>query len=297
MIYKIMPRVKIRWYDVWLGAAVTALFTVGRFLYWPLYWKERDCFRLWRRRIVGHHFCVGVLLRADISARRRVHLGLCAHARINAKISMRRRSRRIRASGKFHRAAKDEANSSFSAPIAFMREPASPRPMWVTVGAGAALLLTLNYIASRVFERIRRELPSAQAIPPTSRAQDSRAAPSAPPTLARTACNATPHTAACLGRCAARSQARDDAGQHVTRSRSRQPTLPPSFRQRAPSGAAINVVAPFKATIAFPSGAMHERCVGGCALDVVLVGTGQVRELTRVRREDERGVEKVGARH
>ena len=33
MIYKIMPRVKIRWYDVWLGAAVTALlFTVGRFL-------------------------------------------------------------------------------------------------------------------------------------------------------------------------------------------------------------------------------------------------------------------------
>ena len=33
MIYKIMPRVKIRWHDVWLGAAVTALlFTVGRFL-------------------------------------------------------------------------------------------------------------------------------------------------------------------------------------------------------------------------------------------------------------------------
>ena len=33
MIYKLMPRVKIRWHDVWLGAAVTAfLFTVGRFL-------------------------------------------------------------------------------------------------------------------------------------------------------------------------------------------------------------------------------------------------------------------------
>ena len=33
MIYKIMPRVKIAWRDVWIGAAVTALlFTLGKFL-------------------------------------------------------------------------------------------------------------------------------------------------------------------------------------------------------------------------------------------------------------------------
>jgi membrane protein len=33
MIYKIMPRVKVDWEDVWIGAAVTALlFTVGKFL-------------------------------------------------------------------------------------------------------------------------------------------------------------------------------------------------------------------------------------------------------------------------
>lgn len=33
LIYKVMPRVKVGWGDVWLGAAVTAtLFTVGRFL-------------------------------------------------------------------------------------------------------------------------------------------------------------------------------------------------------------------------------------------------------------------------
>jgi len=33
MIYKIMPRVSVKWHDVWLGAAVTALlFTAGRFL-------------------------------------------------------------------------------------------------------------------------------------------------------------------------------------------------------------------------------------------------------------------------
>ena len=33
MIYKVMPRVKVKWRDVWLGATVTALlFTGGRFL-------------------------------------------------------------------------------------------------------------------------------------------------------------------------------------------------------------------------------------------------------------------------
>ena len=33
MIYKLMPRVRVAWRDVWLGAAVTAaLFTVGKFL-------------------------------------------------------------------------------------------------------------------------------------------------------------------------------------------------------------------------------------------------------------------------
>ena len=33
LIYKLMPRVKVRWHDVWIGAAVTALlFTIGRFL-------------------------------------------------------------------------------------------------------------------------------------------------------------------------------------------------------------------------------------------------------------------------
>jgi len=33
LIYKLMPRVKVGWIDVWVGAVVTALlFTVGRFL-------------------------------------------------------------------------------------------------------------------------------------------------------------------------------------------------------------------------------------------------------------------------
>jgi membrane protein len=33
MIYKMMPRVKVRWHDVWLGALVTSLlFTIGKFL-------------------------------------------------------------------------------------------------------------------------------------------------------------------------------------------------------------------------------------------------------------------------
>jgi membrane protein len=33
LIYKLMPRVKVRWHDVWLGALTTAvLFSVGKFL-------------------------------------------------------------------------------------------------------------------------------------------------------------------------------------------------------------------------------------------------------------------------
>jgi len=33
MIYKLMPRVKVEWHDVWLGALVTSLlFTIGKFL-------------------------------------------------------------------------------------------------------------------------------------------------------------------------------------------------------------------------------------------------------------------------
>jgi membrane protein len=33
MIYKLMPRVRVRWMDVWLGALVTSLlFTLGKFL-------------------------------------------------------------------------------------------------------------------------------------------------------------------------------------------------------------------------------------------------------------------------
>ena len=33
LIYKVMPRVKVRWHDVWLGAFTTAvLFTIGKFL-------------------------------------------------------------------------------------------------------------------------------------------------------------------------------------------------------------------------------------------------------------------------
>jgi membrane protein len=33
IIYKMMPRVRVRWHDVWIGAVVTALlFTIGKFL-------------------------------------------------------------------------------------------------------------------------------------------------------------------------------------------------------------------------------------------------------------------------
>jgi len=49
LIYKIMPRVRIRWSEVWMGAAITAiLFTIGKFFDRPVYRQKRGDERFWR---------------------------------------------------------------------------------------------------------------------------------------------------------------------------------------------------------------------------------------------------------
>ena len=86
MIYKIMPRVRIRWHDVWLGAAVTALlFTVGRFLIGLYIGKSGIASGFGAAGSLIIIF-VWVYYSAQIFlARRGVHLGLCAHVRVDAK--------------------------------------------------------------------------------------------------------------------------------------------------------------------------------------------------------------------
>ena len=49
MIYRFMPRVKVEWHDVWIGAFVTAvLFEVGKFAIGPLH--RQECSRVGLRR-------------------------------------------------------------------------------------------------------------------------------------------------------------------------------------------------------------------------------------------------------
>ena len=83
MIYKFMPRARIAWSDVWIGAAVTAvLFEVGKFLIGALPRQGGRRFRFRRRRLARRADRLGLLLRADLPARCGVHLGLCARPRI-----------------------------------------------------------------------------------------------------------------------------------------------------------------------------------------------------------------------
>ncbi len=102
MIYKIMPRVKVDWADVWIGAAVTALlFTIGKFLIGLYIGKSGLDFRIRCRRFAGRRAGVGVLLRPDISDGCGIYLGLCAYIRIAQRAAGARRcARRSQPDGK-----------------------------------------------------------------------------------------------------------------------------------------------------------------------------------------------------
>ena len=49
-------------------------------------------------------------------------------------------------------------------PTVAFSTPASPRPMWMNVGAGVAFLLALNYVGSRLVRRRSLKRPSAPAL-------------------------------------------------------------------------------------------------------------------------------------
>lgn len=77
LIYKLMPRVKVSWGDVWVGATVTALlFTLGRFLISLYIGKTGVASGFGACGFGGGGLRVGLLLCAGLLGRRRVHLGL-----------------------------------------------------------------------------------------------------------------------------------------------------------------------------------------------------------------------------
>ncbi len=153
MIYKIMPRVKVRWHDVWLGAAVTALlFTVGRFLI-SLY--------IGKSGIASGYGAAGslVIVFVWVYYSAQIFLLGAEFTWVYAQTfgSMRgidKSSTPDDASAPaIPSRSEDGPTAAAVSAVAFIPEPASPRPMWLNVGAGVAFLLTLNHLAARLLDR------------------------------------------------------------------------------------------------------------------------------------------------
>ena len=153
MIYKIMPRVKIRWHDVWLGAAVTALlFTVGRFLI-GLY--------IGKSGIASGFGAAGslVIIFVWVYYSAQIFLLGAEFTWVYARTfgSMRNLDAPTKPEDPGQREtpsrSEDDAGSRFAPPMPLTAQAANARPLWVNVSAGAAFLLVLNYVASRILGR------------------------------------------------------------------------------------------------------------------------------------------------
>jgi membrane protein len=152
LIYKIMPRVKVRWHDVWLGAAVTALlFTIGRFLI-GLY--------IGKSGVASGFGAAGSLVIVLIWVYYSAQIFLLGaeftwvYARTFGSMRGIDASNLDDAGAPTIPLRSDGGEAVACVPtVAFTPAPASPRPMWIDVGAGVAFLLTLNYVVTRILRR------------------------------------------------------------------------------------------------------------------------------------------------
>ena len=165
MIYKLMPRVKVAWHDVWLGALVTALlFTIGKFLIGLYIGKSGVASGFGAAGSLVVVLRLGLLLGADLPARRRVHLGLREDARLAAQQRGHRRSGRSAAARTGEvpaRSAEPKAPASADAAAsrAGMRAAApatAERDLRRSrdVGAGVAFLVALRFLVPRLLRRL-----------------------------------------------------------------------------------------------------------------------------------------------
>ncbi|HVE89891.1 MAG TPA: YihY/virulence factor BrkB family protein [Burkholderiaceae bacterium] len=153
MIYKIMPRVKIRWHDVLLGAAVTALlFPIGRFLI-GLY--------IGKSGIASGFGAAGSLIIIFVWVYYSAQIFLLGaeftwvYARTFGSMRGIDAPSKPETSGAppLPLRSGDPRVSGPGATVAYVPAPVPARPLWVSVGTGAAVLLAFNYVAAWILKR------------------------------------------------------------------------------------------------------------------------------------------------
>ena len=91
IIFKFLPDAKTQWRDVWIGAALTAIFFAHRQMGTRSLSRERErCLCLWSSELSNYASAVGLLFIADTALWRRIYASLCLSGRT------RRRTRRTR---------------------------------------------------------------------------------------------------------------------------------------------------------------------------------------------------------
>ncbi len=73
MIFKLLPNVRLRWRDVWLGAVTTSLLYAGKVCHRLLSGNEQRCFQLWGGQVRRNRPGLDLLLRLHPLLRRGNH--------------------------------------------------------------------------------------------------------------------------------------------------------------------------------------------------------------------------------
>ena len=169
MIYKLMPRVTVRWHDVWLGAAVTAfLFTVGKFLIGLYIGKSgvASGFGAAGSLVIvfvwvyysAQIFFVGAEFTWVYAQTFGSKRGTAAAAEAKADIARAESGSAPRPTPSRSGEAEGEAGSSGVAvaksKAVAARGAVTPESSWKEVGAGLAIVLVLRYGMPRLLRRL-----------------------------------------------------------------------------------------------------------------------------------------------
>jgi membrane protein len=153
MIYKIMPRVQVRWHDVWLGAVVTALlFSIGKFLI-GLY--------IGKSGVASGFGAAGslVVIFVWVYYSAQIFLMGAEFTWVYARTfgSMRNLSeaeKEERAPDLPARTGEMPEAAPPPVPLPGKTQPAPPRASWRDVGVGVAVGLALRYVVPRFLRRL-----------------------------------------------------------------------------------------------------------------------------------------------